>query len=291
MLIDLQLHSIYSDGYLHPHQLAEMLQKKGIKVAALTDHNTVGGSGQFADACAKRGIKAINAIELYVKLNHKRFNILWYNFDKNHPDLHKLLYATHIKRRANTRKTLIALKKAGFRLDIDKILDKYNRYIPINHIVDDFLSEDFNVLRVKKQLKEKILREEDVMREYFFNSKYGILHESYINIERVMALKKKIGGQIVLNHPGKNNCLKRHLLERLKNMGFDGIEVISAHHSIGATMYAQYMANEYNFIETGGSDFHKSEGGLMPIQNCYDYFHIDSKLLKGIDKIIGKIDN
>lgn len=288
MLIDLQLHSVYSDGYLRPIQLAEMLAKKGVKVAALTDHNTVGGIGQFADACRKKGIKPIPGMELYVKLNHKKFNILWYNFDKNHPDLHRLLYSTQIKRRTNARKVLLSLKNAGFRLDIDKILDKYNRYIPINHIVDDFLADKFNSDKVKKQLKEKILREEDVMREYFFNPKYGILHESYINIERVMLLRKKIGGQIILNHPGKNNCLKRHLLERLKKLGFDGIEVLSAHHSIGATMYAQYMANEYGFIETGGSDFHKSEGGFMPIQNCYDYFQIESKLLKGIEKVIGK---
>lgn len=289
MLIDLQTHSMYSDGYLGPTELAEMLAKQGVKVASLTDHNTVGGTEEFAVACQKLGIKAIVGMELYVKLNHKRFNLLWYNFDKNHPDLHKALYTTHVKRKANVRHILNNLRDSGFKIDVDKILDRFNRYTPINHIVDEFLAQPGVLAQVKKTLKTKGQpREEEVMREYFWNLKYGQLRETYMNVERVLKLRKKIGGQIILNHPGKNNSLHHEFLMKLKKLGFDGVEVLTPHHSIGATMYAQYMARELGFIQTGGTDFHKSEamGGL--IQNCYDYFKIDSKYLEGVEKIIGK---
>lgn len=289
MLIDLQVHSMYSDGYLHPTELAEMLKGKGVKVAALTDHNTVGGISEFQHACKMRGIKPIVGMELYVKLNHKKFNILWFNFNKDHQDLHKALYNTHVRRKANVRRILNNLKRSGFKLNVEKILDRFNRYTPINHIVDEFLAQPGVLSQVRKTLKTKELREEDVMKEYFFNPKYGILHETYMNIERVLKLRQKIGGQIVLNHPGKNNCLGKDFLAKLKKMGFDGIEVISAHHSIGATMYAQYMARQFGFLETGGSDYHKDEGFTAPIQNCYAYFKIDSKYLLGIEKIIGKV--
>lgn len=289
MLIDLQVHSMYSDGYLGPTAVADMLYQKGIKVAALTDHNTVGGVSEFQAACTKRGMKAIVGMELYVKLNHKKFNILWFNFDKDHPDLHKALYATHVKRKSNVRRILNNLKAKGFKLNVEKILDRFNRYTPINHIVDEFMAQPGVAVQVKKNLKTQLPREEDIMKEYFFNPKYGVLRETYMSIERVLRLREKIGGQIILNHPGKNNCLKREFLAKLKKLGVDGIEVLSAHHSIGATMYAQYMAREFNFLETGGSDFHKDEGFLAPIQNCYAYFQIDSKYLTGVDKIIGKI--
>ena len=289
MLIDLQIHSMYSDGYLRPTELAEMLANQGVKIAALTDHNTVGGTDEFAVACQKKGIKTIVGMELYVKLNHKRFNLLWYNFDKNHPDLHKALYTTHVRRKVNVRHILNNLKDSGFKIDVEKILDKFNRYTPINHIVDEFLAQPGVLAQVKKTLKTKGQpREEDVMREYFWNNKYGQLRETYMNIERVMKLRKKVGGQIILNHPGKNNCLHHDFLLKLKKLGFDGMEVLTPHHSIGATMYAQYMARELGFVETGGTDFHKNDdmGGL--IRNCYDYFKIDSKYLVGIEKIIGK---
>jgi predicted metal-dependent phosphoesterase TrpH len=289
MLIDLQVHSMYSDGYLHPTELAEMLKQKGVKIAALTDHNTVGGVAEFQVACQKRGIKPIVGMELYVKLNHKKFNILWFNFDKDHPDLHKALYTTHVQRRSSVRKILNGLKLRGFKLNVEKILDRFNRYTPINHVVDEFMSQAGVATQVKKNLKTQLPREEDIMREYFFNSKFGVLRETYMSIERVLRLREKIGGQIVLNHPGKNNCLRRDFLLKLKKLGVDGIEVLSAHHSIGATMYAQYMAREFDFIETGGSDYHKDEGFTAPIQNCYAFFKVDSQYLTGVEKIIGKV--
>ena len=89
-----------------------------------------------------------------------------------------------------------------------------------------------------------------------------------------------------MNHPGKHNQLKKELLEKLKKMGIDGLEIFSPHHSIGSVMYAQFMANQLDFITTGGSDFHRHERGKVSIKNCYDYFKVDSKYLKGVDKII-----
>ncbi|MBU4375047.1 PHP domain-containing protein, partial [Patescibacteria group bacterium] len=64
MLIDLQLHSTYSDGYLTPTELAGFLAKQGVKIAALTDHNTVGGLDEFRQACRACKIKPITGVEL-----------------------------------------------------------------------------------------------------------------------------------------------------------------------------------------------------------------------------------
>jgi len=62
---------------------------------------------------------------------------------------------------------------------------------------------------------------------------------------------------------------------------------LSPHHSIGAIMFAQHISTELKFIETGGSDFHRHEGDKYSLQNSWQYFKIDSKYLKGIEKIIG----
>jgi predicted metal-dependent phosphoesterase TrpH len=162
--------------------------------------------------------------------------------------------------------------------------------VPINRVIDDILATPFNITLVKKQLKTKILREEDVISEYFHNKKITpILRNSFINIERVLKVRKKIGGQIILCHPAKHSYIDKTLWAKFKKMGFDGIELMSPHHSYGAIMYIQHLAREYNFIETGGSDFHKLEGGNSLLQKSWDYFHIDSKYLKGIKTIIGKI--
>ena len=80
MYIDLQLHSTYSDGALTPTQMAGFLKAHGVKVASLTDHNTVAGLDEFFNACNKVGIKAIPGVELYVKYGVKKLNFLFYNF-------------------------------------------------------------------------------------------------------------------------------------------------------------------------------------------------------------------
>ncbi len=287
MLIDLQLHSTYSDGYLTPTQLAKMMSRQGVKVAALTDHNTVSGVYEFKNACRSLDIKPIVAIELYVKLANKTFNVLWYNFDDTSAELHNILRESQRRRRSLMRSILLKLKKRGFKLNPDKILDKYNHYVPINHVIDDFLAEPKNILRIKKELGKTEIREEDVIGQYFHNPKIGLLRNSFIGLERILKLRKKIGGQIVLCHPAKHSYIKEDFLKRLKELGVDGIETLSPHHSYGAIMYIQFLARQFDFIETGGSDFHRAEGGTYFLQKSWDYFKIEADKLRKIKKIIG----
>ncbi len=289
MRIDLQLHSTYSDGYLSPTELAQFISTNDIKVAALTDHNTVGGTYEFRKACEKLKIKAIAGIELYVKLDSYRFNILWYNFDETSPELHSLLRNSQKRRRQQVRNALDRMKKQGFKLNTNLIIDKYNHYVPINHVVDDVMVSSVNRALIKKLLNTNIAREEDIILEFFHNKKTPpVLQNSFINIERVLKLRKKIGGQIILCHPAKHSYINKNRWKKFKKLGFDGIEIVSPHHSYGAIMYIQHLARELDFIETGGSDFHKFEGGNAPIQKSWDYFHINSQFLNGIEKIIGK---
>lgn len=290
MRIDLQLHSTYSDGYLTPTELAKFAHDKGIKVAAITDHNTMRGYDEFKVACKEYGIKPIVGMELYVKYRNKAFNILWYNYDRKNPDLHKMLRDTQIKRRRLMREVLESLQKRGFKFDIYKILDKYNHYVPLNHVVDDFLSNKDNLQKVKKQLKTDDVMEGFVINEYFKNKKYAVLHNSYVTVNRLLKLKRKVGGKIILCHPAKHHHVQEKLIAKLKDIKFiDGLEIMSPHHSYGAVMYLQHIARQFKLIETGGSDFHRFEGGGYPIQYSWDYFKIQSRYLKGVKKVIGEV--
>jgi len=286
MLIDLQLHSTYSDGYLTPTEIADFVARQGVKVAALTDHNTVGGLDEFHRACRSRGIKAISGLELFVKLHHWRFNVLWYNFDINDPALHNMLRNSQMRRRRQMRLALEKLKGRGFKLDINKILDKYNHYVPINHVIDEIVKNPLNLRKIKRETGIKRPQEGDIIREYFRNPNIGKLRDSYIDWERVAGLKKKVGGHLVLCHPAKSAGFGREFMDTIAGTGLDGLEKLSPHHSYNAMMFIQHLAKEYRLAETGGSDFHRLEGGGYHLQYSWQYFMVDSKLLKGIKKII-----
>ena len=287
MLIDLQLHSTYSDGYLSPTKLADFIAGQNVKVASLTDHNTVAGQNEFRAACRKKNITAITGLELYVKLNGQKLNLLWYNFDDANPELHNLLRESQVRRRSSVRKALEKLSNLKLNLDVNKIMDKYNHYMPINHIVGDIASEPKNLNKIKKELNLKNPREEEIIRHYFGNKGVARLRENYLNILRIFKLRKKIGGQLILCHPGKHYKINYEMIAKLKNLGMDGLEVLSPHHSYNAIVHIQQIAKDFNFIETGGSDFHRYESKVFPLKKSWEYFKIDSCLLSGVKKIIG----
>lgn len=287
MLIDLQLHSTYSDGYLTPSEVAKFVADQGVKVASLTDHNTVGGIDEFRNACYEHKIKPITGLEMYVKLHNWRFNLLWYNFDEIDPGLHNMLRNSQVRRRRMVRLALKRLVDKGFKIDPGKILDKYNHYVPINHTVDDFLRVGYNASRVKRELGLKHPSEGDVIREYFRSKDIGALHNSFIDMDSIVELRKKIGGQLILCHPAKSAKLGRDFLLAMKKLGVVGLEKLSPHHSYNSIMFIQRLAREYGLVETGGSDFHCFEGGQAPLQYSWQYYKVDSKLLRGVKKIIG----
>ena len=266
--------------------MAEFIAAKGVKAAAITDHNTVGGVYEFRKACGKLGIKAITGLELYAKLNNTRFNLLWYNFDETAPALHNLLRDSQIRRRGQARKMLKSLVDNGFSLDVNRILDKYTHYVPINHVVDDFMAVPSNLKRVTEEMKTYNPRENEIIKHYFNNKKFGTLRDSYINFERIAKLRSLIGGQLILCHPAKYNYINIKFWDKLKKAGLDGVEVLSPHHSYGAVMYIQSLSKEFGFIDTGGSDFHRFEGDDYPIQGSWDYFKIDSNALRRVTEII-----
>jgi len=285
MLIDLQLHSVNSDGYLEPGEVAKLCSERGVKIASLTDHNTVSGQEEFKRACKEYKIKAIPGIELYVTLKNRHMNLLWYNFDIDNPDLHKILRETQKRRKTYARRILEKLAKKGYTIDVNAILDKHNHYLPINHIVDSF--HNLNKREIQQEFGRKYVTTTEIIRHYFRSSAKVRLHESYINIERVFSLRKKVGGQLILCHPCKFKWIERDVVKQLVDMGLDGIEVLSPHHSWNAISYLQALAEQYKLIVTGGSDFHLFEKEkYFKIKSSWDYFEIDSKMLKDISKII-----
>ena len=288
MLIDLQLHSTYSDGYLSPTELVKFIKSKGIKIASLTDHNTVAGLHEFRHACRNCNIKSIIGLELYVKLENTKFNLLWYNFNDDSPELHDMLRKSQIRRRRKARKILNKLTEIGFVIN-DKILDKYTHYVPINKIVDEVSSEKLNLEKIKKELKTEKPREEEIIRKYFRDDKIGKLLPSYIDFKKIVKLRKNIGGQLILCHPAKHSWIKKDFVKKLKNLGLDGIELLSPHHSYGALCYLQELSRDLDLIETGGSDFHRYRRYGHIIQHALQYYKIRDNLLRGVGKVI-KID-
>ncbi len=286
MLIDLQLHSHYSDGYFSPHQIAKLLAKYQIKVASLTDHNSIAGQAEFRLAGQSYGLKTIPGLELYVKEGNYNFNVLWYNFDLNSPELLALLKNTWKRRQTKIAKMIKPLIRRGFKIDFDYFLKKHQNYLPINHLADQIWSIPANRKIIRKKLKDKQPRQEDIVAYCFYPKVGPRLREARISFSRIVSLRKKIGGQLIFAHPALHKKINQEMYADLAKQGLDGLELLSPHHAYNALVKLSAIAKELDLIATGGSDFHLwADVGTRP-RYAWDWFRVDSQHLRRINKII-----
>ncbi|KAG5229244.1 PHP domain-containing family protein [Salix suchowensis] len=64
VVFELHSHSKFSDGFLSPSKLVERAHGNGVKVLALTDHDTMSGVPEATEAARRFGIKIIPGVEI-----------------------------------------------------------------------------------------------------------------------------------------------------------------------------------------------------------------------------------
>ena len=80
--VDLHLHTTWSDGRLSPKQLIELLVRNGLRVVALTDHDSTQGLTEaFEAASLTKDLTIIPGVELSTDIPGNEIHILGYFID------------------------------------------------------------------------------------------------------------------------------------------------------------------------------------------------------------------
>lgn len=75
-MIDLHTHTTASDGQYSPKELVYKVAEKNISVLAITDHDTIAGLKEGAEACKEKGITFVPGIELNIQRPNCEFHLL-----------------------------------------------------------------------------------------------------------------------------------------------------------------------------------------------------------------------
>ena len=253
-IIDMHTHTNYSDGDLSPQELIRLAIDKRIGTIAITDHDTIEGIKKVnknEDIIVDSGIKIINGIELSAKTDKGRMHILGYGIDLNNSALNKkmidlkdnsinsvLSIMEQIKRdyeikfSYNDIKELVNANHNLGRPDLAKLCIKYGYANTVQDAFDKYLIDAYNKTRQ--------------------NSK-GLQYQECLE------LIANSGGIPVLAHPKSLELSEKELLILLKDMiscGLKGIEVYHSSHTKEEMKYYLEIANKYDLLISGGSDYH-----------------------------------
>ena len=249
-LIDMHVHSDYSDGEYSPDELINKAIKSNISILSITDHDSINGIKSI-DKSKYKNIKIINGIELSAKVNHGRMHILGYDFDLNNKQLNDkmsslrdnslngtLSIIEQIKRDYGIRfhyddfKELINSNHNLGRPDVAKLCVKYGYASSIPDAFDKYLIDAYN--KTRKTAK-------------------GIPKEECIK------LILESGGIPVLAHPKSLELDKEELyseVDYLKKCGLMGIEVYNSIHNPEDVKLYQEIARYFGLLVSGGTDYH-----------------------------------
>lgn len=90
-IIDMHIHSTYSDGLLTPAEIVATAQKKNLQMVALTDHDTLDGIPEFLVEARRGGVPCTYGIEFTCQLNGRDVHILGYNFEPTNEAINQLV--------------------------------------------------------------------------------------------------------------------------------------------------------------------------------------------------------
>lgn len=249
-LVDMHMHTNYSDGDLSPNELIEKAIKNNVGTMAITDHNTIEGLRNF-DSNFKKKIEIINGIELSAKSLKSTMHILGYDIDIENKILNDKMH--ELKNNSFQREiSLIEQLKKDYEIEFDyqdiinllnsnhnlgrpdlaKLLIKYGKAKTVNEAFEKYL------VSVNKKIK-------------------GINKE--LDYNECINLILKSGGIPVLAHPKSLNLNEEELatlLEEMKLSGLMGIEVYHPTHNDEERKIFLKFANKYKFLISGGTDYH-----------------------------------
>ena len=279
MKADLHLHSNCSDGSDTVKELTENIIKSGVKIFALTDHDTVEGCEEMA-ILIPNSVKFIPSVELTCKAGSIKCHILGYNCDYKNPILLDLIKKGKELRRKKLETRIQYLKDTWNIILTQEELDwLYARKSVVKtHIA--------NVL-VKRGLAPDNL---SAMKKYLDGCKAG---DTRFTSEEAINAIVAAGGIPVWAHPlggeGEEHLQKEEFyaqLDEMKNYGIKGLECYYSRYSLEEADFLVKCANEHNLYITGGSDYHGSNKGNINIGKLNtENKEIDSSLLNILNEI------
>lgn len=251
---DLHSHTTASDGMHPPAEVVALAAKADLAAIAITDHDTVAGVEEAMDAGAESGILVVPGVELSTNANGKDIHILGYFTDNGNEAWLSRLRQLREARMGRNERIVEKLRSLGMELQMEDVesaakaraarskRSDADGTIGRPHIAEALIAKGF------------VADMEEAFRLYLAEGAAAYVSQERVHPREAIRWIKDAGGTSVIAHPGIYGA--DAIVESLCAEGVDGIEVFHSDHGPEDELKYAALAERFNLIATGGSDFH-----------------------------------
>jgi len=254
---DLQCHSTCSDGALDPAAVVAAAATAGVRLLALTDHDTVAGVSAAQVAAAEHGIGLVPAVELStVDVLGEDFHVLGYGIDHTDAALAVRLEAWRADRAARIDRMADLLDGLGLPPDRMELDTRRAAGLPIGrpHLAVAAIAAN------RERLEAEGLAECSAFLEaYLCRNGAAYCRRTTPTVPEAIEAIHEAGGVAVWAHPFWDLARDEDVcsaLERFSAAGLDGVEAFYATHTAAQTHLLDDCAARLGLLTTGSADFH-----------------------------------
>lgn len=249
--VDLHTHSFCSDGALSPTDLVLRASASGVKVLALTDHDSVAGVIEASAVAAGQGMRLLPGLELSTLWNGGSVHIVGLGVDIAHPALVDGL-ALQAAARGERAKAIAARLEEKSRLP-----GAYEAVLALAGNEPDRISRTHFAQWLVAE--GKVGSMQAAFDKYLGSGKPADVPMPWLALPEAIALIRNAGGTAVLAHPGRyplSRTKMRALIMAFAAEGGEAMEVATATEKPDMVRYLGQLSVQYGLEASQGSDFH-----------------------------------
>jgi predicted metal-dependent phosphoesterase TrpH len=245
-VIDLHTHSTASDGVYTPADLLQRAHDIGLRVLALTDHDTTNGLDEASNAALHLGIDFIPGIEINTDVGTDEVHVLGYYLEYQRPEFQRVLQILRDARVRRGQRMVELLNEQGVAISWEHVREIAQGSVGRPHVA-------------------KVLQEAGYVQSIpeAFDKYIGKGCPAYVPRYKLapvdaIHLIQSAKGLPVMAHPiglpGLDEL--RKWLPGLVEAGLVGLETYYGPYTEEEELQLRALADQYHLIPTGGTDFH-----------------------------------
>ncbi|MEO0367239.1 MAG: PHP domain-containing protein [Pseudomonadota bacterium] len=251
MKYDLHCHSTFSDGDLNPDALLALAAERDITHLALTDHDTVSGLDEAAQAAAKHGITLVKGIELSCEWNGQLLHMLGLGIDDTSDQLLEGVATNRRLRIERAESMFIDFERHDIDLRDSVTQQVGERGVPTRpHFAQALI--DQGIVKDKNQ----------AFRHYLVRGKVGFVPMQWPEVSDVIGWISAAKGLAVLAHPMRYKFTRSKLIRLIEAMipaGVRGLEVSTPITRPSEIDMLGQLTKQFGLLASMGSDFHSQQ--------------------------------